>query len=321
MNKKLLNFIDKLGERLFSNTYQMQRIVMLTGIVLVVATASFAGYYYYDRYYRPQPKIAEMGIAQAEQAVRDDPNNPEKRLNLAETYMVNRRIDDALKLANEVMVNYPENQHAWLLVGVASNLNSQYQDAIPPLEKFLEANKDAEMPGLNKALQSAAFYLGDSYLKLNQYDKAVVVLQKAVDWSQTDSDAMVRLGMAYNGVGRFEEAVTMFENAAKFVPNYTEAYEGMAVSFDALKENDLSVYARGMVAFSKKDYKTALDMLLKAVQAKPDFIPIYDGLGLTYEARNDLKNAKASYETAVKLFPDDFTAKTGLQRVNALLNK
>jgi len=49
---------------------------------------SFAGYYYYDRYYNePEPDTQEMFVAQAEQAVRDDPKDPEKRLALAETYM------------------------------------------------------------------------------------------------------------------------------------------------------------------------------------------------------------------------------------------
>ena len=321
MIKKLLDFIDKLGERLFSSTYQMQRILVLTGIVLVVVAASFAGYYYYDRYYRPQPKVAEMGLAEAEQAVRDNPNDPDKRLVLAETYLVNRRFDDALTIANQVMANYPENQHAWLLVGVVNNLKGNYQDAVGPLQKYYDANKETDMPGLNKALQSATYYLGDSYLKLNELDKAVPVLEMSVKWTQTDSDAIYKLGMAYIGIKKYEQAVTQFQNATLFVPNFTEAYEGMATAFEALNDTDYAGYARGMVAYSKKDYKTALDLLLKAAQAKPDFIPVFNGLGLTYEATDDLKNAKLSYEMATKLSSNDYTATTGLQRVNALLNK
>jgi tetratricopeptide (TPR) repeat protein len=50
-------------------------------------------------------------------------------------------------------------------------------------------------------------------------------------------------------------------------------------------------------------------------------VPALDGLGLTYEALNDLQNAKSNYEAALKLIPDDFTATTGLQRVDAQLNK
>ena len=319
--KKLKNFIDTWGEKLFSNTYQLQRIIILLAILLVVAVVSFAGYYYYDRYYQPQPRIAQQTIAQAEQALREDPQNTGKRLNLAEIYMLNRRYDDAIARAVEVMTVEPDNQRAWLVLGVANALKGNPADAIDPLEKFLEANKDAEMPGLNKSLQSAAYYLGDSYLKLNQPDKAVTALEKAVDWSQTDADAMYKLGLAYASVNRFEEAVNMFHKATVFVPNYTEAYAGMGNVFDATNQPDLANYARGMVAFSTKDYNRALDLLQKSASAKSDFAPTFDGLGMTYEAMNDLPNAKAAFEKALVLDPNDFTASNGVQRVTALLNK
>jgi tetratricopeptide (TPR) repeat protein len=287
--------------------------------VLVVAT--FGGYYYYDRYYSNQPTTSENIIAQAQQGVEKNPQDPEARLGLAEAFMVNRRYDDALGEANQVMAAYPDNQHAWLVVGVANALKGNPKDAVEPLQKFYDANKDADMPGLNKVLQSAAFYLGDSYLQLNQPDRAVPVLEKAVEWSQTDADAMVKLGTAYIAVQRFENSVTMFQAATRFVPNYTEAYQGMAIAYQAMKEASFADYANGMVAYSKKDYKTALDLLLKAAQAEPEYVPALDGLGLTYEALGDLLNAKTSYETALKLVPEDFTATTGLQRVQAQLNK
>lgn len=304
-----------------SDTRQLTRIVILTGVLLIVSVVSFASYYYYDRYYQPQPKVADLTIEQAEQAFASDPTNVDKRLALAEVYMVNRRFDDALALANEVMEAYPDNQRAWLVVGVANALGGNPQAAVEPLQKFVDANKDTEMPGLNKTLQSAAYYLGDSYLQLGQPDKAVPPLELVVEWSKTDADAMYKLGMAYLGMERFEDAVTLFQSATIFVPNYTEAYEGMAQAFEGLNDMAYADYARGMVAYSKKDYDTALPLLLKVAEAVPDFVPVFDGLGLTYEGMGDLQNAKSSYEMALQLFPDDFTASTGLQRVEALINK
>jgi tetratricopeptide (TPR) repeat protein len=174
---------------------------------------------------------------------------------------------------------------------------------------------------LNKPLQSSAYYLGDAYLQLNQPEKAIPPLEQAVEWSGTDSDAMYKLGMAYLGVKRYEEAVTMFQSATVFVPNYTEAYEGMLAAFEALNEPDYATYARGMVAYSKEDYDTALDLLLKAAQVEKDFVPVYNGLGLTYEAQGDLQNARDSYKISVALDPSDFTSASGLERVETLLNK
>jgi tetratricopeptide (TPR) repeat protein len=319
--KKIGELIASLNERLFSNTYQLQRLVILTAIVLGLAIAGFGGYYYYDRYYTSQPKVAQVSISSAEEAVAKDPQDPEKRLALAETYMLNRRFNDAIVQAQEVMSVYPDNQHAWLVLGIANALNGNPTNAVDPLQKFVDANKDSDMPGLNKALVSAAYYLGDSYLQLGQPDKAVPVLEMDVEWSQTDADAMYKLGMAYLGVQTYDKAVNMFLNATAFVPNYTEAYVGMTTAFQALNEPDLANYSLGMQAFSKKDYKTALTLLLQSAQARPDFAPTFAGLGMTYEAMNDLEKAKSSYEAAIKLDPTNFTAITGLQRVEALLKK
>jgi tetratricopeptide (TPR) repeat protein len=315
------NLIKLLNDRLFSSTYQIQRIVILVAIALGLALVSFGSYYYYDRYYTNQPKFAEVNVGRAEQAVRDNPNDPEVRLGLAETYMANRRFDEAIELAQNVRDTYPDNQHAWFVLGIANALKGNPEGAIEPLQKLLDANKEAEMPGLNKALQSAAYYLGDSYLQLGAPDKAAPVLEQAVDWSQTDADAMYKLGKAYMGIGQYDKAISILQVAANFVPNYTEVYTAMADSFTALNQPALVDYAHGMEAYSTKNYSNALELLLKSAQAKPNFAPTFTGLGLTYEAKNDLQNAKSSFEVALKLSREDFSASNGLQRVDALLNK
>ena len=196
--KKLINLMN---ERIFSSTYQIQRIVILVAIALVLALVSFGSYYYYDRYYRqPQPDTQEMSLAHAEQAVRDDPQSAEKRISLAEVYMLYQRYPEALTQANQVLANEPENQRAWLVLGVASASTGKPADAIDPLTKFVNARKDEEMPGLDKSLLAAAYYLGDSYLQLGKPQEAIEPLTQAVNWGQTDADAMYKLGMAYSVV-------------------------------------------------------------------------------------------------------------------------
>jgi tetratricopeptide (TPR) repeat protein len=315
------NWLLIVNERFLSTPRQIQRVILLAAILLVLVVLGFGGYYYYDRYYTAQTPKMQVNLSQAEQAVRDDPQSQDKRLMLAETYMGNRRFDDAIAQAAQVTLANPDNQRAWMVTGVANALKGNPSAAVGPLQKYLDANKDSDMPGLNKTLQSVAYYLGDSYLQLNQPDKAVPPLEKAVEWGQTDADAMYKLGLAYSGVQEYEKAVSMFQGAITFVPNYTEAYDAMARAYTALKQPQLVAYARGMEAYSKKDYGTALTLLLKSAEADPGFGPTFDGLGLTYEAMSNLPSAKSSYEVALKLDSTDFSASTGLQRVEALLKK
>jgi len=307
---------------ILSDTHQLTRITILAGIVLVLAVISFAGYYYYDRYYNePEPDTQEMFVAQAEQAVRDDPKDPEKRLALAETYMFAQRFTDAIAQANQVLIAEPENQRAWLVLGVSNSSLGNPNDAIEPLTKFINARKDEDMPGLDKSLQAAAYFLGDSYLQLNRPQDAIEPLTLAVNWSKTDADAMYKLGMAHSAVKDYPNAVNMFHAATAFVPDFLEAYEAMAIAYDAAGKPEYGDYARGMAAYSKDDYQTAVELLQKAAQAKPDYSLTWAGLGLTYEAMGDLKAALEAYHSALRIDPNNFNAKTGLERVNALVNE
>jgi tetratricopeptide (TPR) repeat protein len=317
LNKIFTSFFSKL----FSTTEKIQRSLVWTVILFVVVVGGFAGYYYYDRYYRPQPKAVEVSLAQAEKAVRDDPQSTKARLALAETYMLNRRWDDAQKAATQVLSVEPDNQHAWLVVGVCGANNGQAGNAIEPLTKFVDARKGEDMPGLDPQLQAAAYYLGDSYLQLGKPQEAIAPLEMAVNWSQTDADAMYKLGVAYAGVKDYEKALNMFHAATTFVPDFQDAYQKMAETYDVLNKPELANFARGMLAYAQKDYPTARDLLLKSVQAKPDFAPTYAGLGRIYEALEDLPNAKAAYESALKIDINNFTASNGLQRVEALMKK
>ena len=308
-------------KEMLNDTHQLTRITILTAVVLVLAIVSFGGYYYFDRFYAKDPAQEQLTLAQAEQAVRDDPQSVEKRLALAENYMLNREFKAAIAQANQVLTAEPENQHAWLVVGVSNNLMGQPADSLEPLAKFIEARKDEENPGLDRQLQSAAYYLGDSYMQLGKPQEAIAPLEMSVNWSRTDADSMYKLGMAYSAVKEYDKAVNMFHGATAFVPDFVEAYEAMAADYDAMQNTVRANYARGMIAYSKKDYQGALTLLLQAAEGDPGFTPIFTGLGRTYEALEDLPNAKAAYEAAFKLDPNNFTAANGVERINAALKK
>jgi tetratricopeptide (TPR) repeat protein len=312
-------------QSLFSDTRQLTRIVILAGILLVLVIVIFGGIYAKDRNFfgliKSKPEQVEVNLAEAEQAVRDNPQNTEMRMALAEVYMYNNRYADALVQANQVMMKQPDNQRAWLVIGIANANLGKPADAIEPLTKFVDARKDQEMPGLDRSLQAAAYYLGDSYLQLGKPQEAIEPLKQAVEWSKTDADAMYKLGMAYSGVQDYASALNMFHYATTFVPDFQEAYDAMAAAYDAGGLPDYGDYARGMSAYARKDYSEAIDLLLKSAQALPNFAPTFAGLGLAYEAQSKLEDAKSAYEAALKLEPENFTASNGLQRVDILINK
>lgn len=315
------SYLHTLNDRLFSSTYQLRRIVILMAVVLILGIVSFGAYYYYDRYYSNQPTVQEVSVAQAEQDVRDDPQSTGKRLMLAQTYMLNRRFDDAIAQAQQVKNIEPDNLGADFVLGIAYASGGRPGDAIEPLGKFIDSRKDEDMAALDKQYQAALYFLGDSYLQLGQPQEAVAPLETTVNYVRMDADSIYKLGLAYAGVQRYDDAIAAFQTTTAFVPNYTEAYQAMANAYEAQGKTSESSYAQAMVSYSKKDYATALASLREVSQEAPDFAPAFIGIGLTCEAQKDLQCALSAYQTANSLDPNDFTASQGLQRVQAGLQK
>ena len=319
--KKLMDFIDALNKKYFSSEKQLQRIVILTAVVLVLAVGSFAGYYWYDRYYQPQPKAGTISLAKAEQAVRDDPSNIDARTSLANAYMIQARWNDAITQIQEAKKVKPNDVTLDFMLGISYANTFQCDTAIPLLQKYVDSQKGTDMLGLNRQYQAALYYQGDCYLRLNQPENAVNPLIEAVTLSKTDADALYKLGVAFQGVQRYDDAVTALQRATAFVPNYSEAYTSLAEVYDAMGKKPEASYARAMVSYSKKDYEAAYPILLQATKDAPSFEPAFTGLGLTCEAKKDLQCALSAYSIATKLDSVDISASQGLLRIQALLKQ
>jgi tetratricopeptide (TPR) repeat protein len=307
-------------EGYFSETNQIKRIVIYAAIALGLAVVSFAGYYYWDRYVKlgDQSPISRS-ISELEELVRQHPDDTELRMALAESYLVDRSYSKAMAQASEVLISYPDNDRAMFVVGISAASEKQWEQAVPPLEKFVEIRSKASTANLDTSLETALYFLGSSYINLNRYQDAVSALSQAVKINATDADAFYLLGRAYTQNGQHEEAILSYGEAVRFVPDFVEAYQGMAESYTALGKTDYASYARGMVSFSMKDYEAARVELEKAIQSLTNFVPAYIGLGLTYEELGDLKSAEASLITALQIEPDNFTASQALGRVQAAI--
>lgn len=106
-------------QNLLTDTRLLKRLMIAVGTLLVVAVIGFGGYYYYDRFYSAKPKAMDLTIQKAEQALVQDPSNPEKRMDLAQLYLVNNRYADAIQYTNQVLIADPNNQRAWLVLGLS----------------------------------------------------------------------------------------------------------------------------------------------------------------------------------------------------------
>ncbi len=311
------NRITQKGQ--FLSTRNIQRAVWIVFAVLIVTVVLFAGYYYWDRYVGQlgDKSPLELGIEKLEGSIHEDPQNPQTRVALAELYLNQGRYKEALDQTGQVLQANPEDQSALLLSGIALIRLNQPEAALEPLQQFVAARKDEEMAHADTTLETAYYYLGESYLKLNRPAEAVPVLEQAVAINRTDADALYQLGRAYQATGKPEAALEHYQKAVRFVPDFTEAYSGMVESYTALNQPDHVAYAQGMQAFTLKDYKTAQAQLEKATKSRPDFGLAFLGLGLTYEKLGKWDEALTAVQRALELNPDDMAAQQAQGRIQA----
>ena len=312
----------KLSE-LFKDSHQITHIIILTGIALVMVMVSFGSYYYYDRYVDKSGYVSpiQQSITELEEALRKNPSDVNVRLSLAETYMASGRYESAIEQASQVYQADPENERALFVLGLALASTSQYDQAIEPLKKFASIREKGEMANVDSALETALYFLGESYLQESQPEKAIPVLVRALEINRTDADAMYKLGQVYAATGQHAEAIILYENAIRFVPDFAEVYQGMVESYLTLNQPTHAAYARGMLAYSIKDYEGARVELEQVVLTEPDFVPSYLGLGLTYERLGDYQTALAYAELALEMDPNSQAAFQLKGRIDTVLQK
>ncbi len=296
----------------------IQRTIWLVAAALTVNVLLFGGYYYWDRYvHLGDTSQVEISIAELEKAIRDDPNDPEKRVMLAEYYLNSNLPAKALEQTDQVLEAYPENEGALLLSGIAFVRQKQPEKAIDPLKHFVYLRKDLPLASSDKALEMAYYFLGESYLKVDRPLDAIEPLEAAIQISATDADALYQLGLAYNAAEKPEQAVVFFSRAVRLVPDFVEAYGGMIESYTTLEQPEFIAYARGMQAFSMGDFETARTHLEYAAQVLPDHSPTFLGLALTYEQLEEFDYALIAINHALELEPENFAAQQTLGRLQA----
>ena len=309
---------DAAGRRRQLSTQTIQRAFWIALALLLLILASFVGYYVWDRYTHPEVQApAELDIARMETAVYQEPQDPELRIVLAESYLQVGSYAQALEQANQVLRQHPEHASASLIAGISHVRLGRPEEALAPLHDFVVLRKGGPMARADTALEAAYYFLGESYLRLDRPAEAIQPLEAALLISPVDADALYQLGLAYHADGQPESAVQSYQQAVRLVPDFVEVYQAMVASYSALERPDHETYARGMVAFSQNDYQAAVSHLEQATEALPDFGPAYLGLGLAYEHAGNLPGALSAIERALELDPGDYAAQQALGRITA----
>jgi len=148
--------------------------------------------------------------------------------------------------------------------------------------------------------------LGDTYLRLEQPERAEASLKSQIQLLPQDSDAYFALGNAIRGQAssREAEALAAYEAAVAITPTDYESHIGRAECFAALGEPLKEAEAlRAALAINGADVKAWIN------------------IGVAYSQTDDTEKAEAAFREAVEMAPNDARPSLNLGRYLAKLSR
>jgi tetratricopeptide (TPR) repeat protein len=129
--------------------------------------------------------------------------------------------------------------------------------------------------------------LGDALDKKGRFDEAISQFQEAIRLKQNYAEAYNNLGTALDKKGRLDEAISQFQEAIRFKPDYTEAYNNLGT---ALARN------------GRLD--EAISQFQEAIRLKPEYADACYNLGIALDGKGRFDEAISQFQEAIRLRPD-----------------
>jgi tetratricopeptide (TPR) repeat protein len=290
--------------------------VMRLGVmVLAIGVGTFGFMYYQDQHVNAGPSLVDRQITGAEAAVKKAPNSLAIRLQLAASYLLNKRPDDALKQYDVILKANKGNRQALLGRGHILIDKGDLKAAAVAYHQITDLAAKGEFSGADPQAQEAHYYLGQIAVKQGNTKVAISELQIALRMDSTDSDALYLLGLARLKEGSTKLAIDSFKQALQFVPmGWCEPYTQLNVAYGKLGNAPEATYAGAMASFCHKKTVEAKRQL-NTLTTGPVKIDALLGLGLIAETESNNPAAISSYKTVLTLDPKNASAISNLSRL------
>ncbi|MDI6763299.1 MAG: tetratricopeptide repeat protein [Thermodesulfobacteriota bacterium] len=147
--------------------------------------------------------------------------------------------------------------------------------------KFQKKDSLEERPQPLKKEGSAESYnkLGSSYVKSDQYDKAIEHCTAAISIDPSFTTAYLNRGYAYYKKTEYDKAINDFKKAISIEPQNAIAYGWC-----------------GNVYLAKKMYEEAIHYFSKAIEINPNNSVYYFNRGLVYDVKGETNNAILDFQ-------------------------
>jgi tetratricopeptide (TPR) repeat protein len=285
------------------------------------------GQFHLGRIYQAQRRTKEAATAFGK-AMEQNPASPLALEGLVFSLQDLGRDAEAKRVLEEFRARYPANMSARFIEG---GIYARRGNMSAAEQVFSEIVKD--QPG------AARVWIALANVHRDDVARRIDIYQRGLAANPGNSDLGLLLGTEYEMAGRFEEAISHYEQLLKVNPTVLPAVNNLA-SLLCDHRSDETSYARAMelaqrlenatnpaeldtvgwAYYRNKNYVRAVEFLQKAVDGARDASLLRYHLGMAYFALGDSTNARRELQLAVEKAKGDFPglaeAKQTLIRLN-----
>jgi adenylate cyclase len=155
-------------------------------------------------------------------------------------------------------------------------------------ESLARARELAEKASaLNDNLAGACSLLGQVYLWMKEYDRAIAQAARGIALAPNDADGYETMAEVLGWSGKGEESLAMIRRAMRLNPRYRFFY----------------LWTLGHGYYLTERRQEALDAFAKLLQANPNFVPAYAYRAVLFSELGRIKEAREAWGKASELSP------------------
>ena len=212
----------------------------------------------------------------------------------------------------------------------ALSINPRYYDSLSNLGDVYrqQGRFDEAAHAYNQAIECGApyadthFNLGVTYTSQGKLAQAEEPLRRAIELRPGHRGALYNLGWVYDNQDKRAQAEEAYVNTLRRDPSYVEprinlgvlltkqgrygeALEQLQAAQRLAPDNSVMMYALGDLYMRTSRYRDAVDMLNRLATREPSHRLVHTALGLCYENLGEKEQAKARFQRAIEVAPQD----------------
>jgi len=252
------------------------------------------------------------------------PDEIQVQSELGRLYLDNDDNRAAFQEFKEIQEKNPESSSGWLWQGINLIQMDSLDAAVKNLQQALELSPNNPLGN---------YYLGVLYIQKQRPGEAIPHLKKALVFNPNWIPALLSLANSYESIKQYSIADSLYEKILEVEPdnatalnNYGYSLSVRGIQLDkALRmaqkaisinsENGSFLDTIGWILYKKGNYEEALEYLEKAFSRRQDSAEVAEHLGDVYKKLGMDDKAKASWEKALELAPNNSAIKNKINQM------